>query len=315
MHRQLNHDNYMNVKVAKSVAEEDVSSGYQTSHDKNYNIDDYSYKEPEYPAAGTEWTKDQWSGTTGMGNSWDRPAYEFENYRPSVRPLPSNPSKPHKPDTEVNKELKINWQKFGILALIKLGLAKLQAIGFFKTVFLILVKFKLYMVAVFVKFILVLKLIKSFNILLLPFFFFKFLPTMINLYYNMMGQMNRIPEMHHIRNQVDRYSHLPSSQEVVQRPGGIYYRPQTRPPSVITNRIPGQTVSTVNGINTPGGTLLPTLRLDDLLNSQPNSALELYDPTFGLYQKVLESEKCVERIACRIAAAEKTGMMPIWINW
>lgn len=302
----------MNVKVAKSVAEDDVSSDYQTLHDKNYNIGDYNYKEPEYHTAGTEWTKDQWSGTTGTSNNWDGPAYEFENYRPSVRPVLSNPSKPPKPDTEVKNDFKMNWQKFGILALIKLGLAKLQAIGFFKTAFLLLVKFKLYMVAVFVKFILLLKLIKSFNTLMLPFLFFKFLPTLINLYYNTMGQMNRLPDMQQIRNQLDRFGQLPSNQEVVQRPGGIYYRPQTRPPSSVVNRVPGQTV---NGINTPGGTLLPSLRLDDLLNGQPNPALEFYDPTFGVYQRVLESEKCVERIACRIAAAERTGMMPIWINW
>lgn len=43
--------------------------------------------------------------------------------------------------------------------------------------------------------------------------------------------------------------------------------------------------------------------------------LELFDPALTVFQKVLDSEKCVERIACRMAVVEKAGILPVWINW
>jgi len=43
--------------------------------------------------------------------------------------------------------------------------------------------------------------------------------------------------------------------------------------------------------------------------------LELFDPALMVFQKVLDSEKCVERIACRMAVVEKAGILPVWINW
>ncbi|VVC46194.1 Hypothetical protein CINCED_3A004241 [Cinara cedri] len=359
-HRQLNYENYTNIEAAKLVVEEDVSSGYQSSYEQNYNLDDYVYRKQENPAVGTGWTKDQRSETTdGSSNNWDSSAHENGNNRQSVRPPPSALSKYPKSEIEVHKEFKIDWQRIGILALIKLGLTKLQAVGFLKMVFLLLFKFKLYLVAIFFKFVLFLKLIKSFNIMLIPFFFFKFLPTLINLFYYTIGQIYRTPQMQQtqqmqqLMKQMERLGQLPSNAGIVpvfnpetdqdfvsainpgivQRPSSVISRPGVlRPSGMITrNRFPGETITTLvpGGIVPTGGIsgetvvnripsgslMLPSLRLNSIINGQESSALELYHPIFGVFRRVLDSEKCVERIACRIAVVEKTGMMPFWIDW
>jgi len=52
-----------------------------------------------------------------------------------------------------------------------------------------------------------------------------------------------------------------------------------------------------------------------LTDLQSDESTQLSDPTIEIFQKLLDSEKCVERIACRISMTEKTGIVPIWINW
>lgn len=80
------------------------------------------------------------------------------------------------------------------------------------------------------------------------------------------------------------------------------------------NRISGGT----HGNRILGGNGLSAFKFDDynlLDNHRSSESMEIFDPTLAIFQKVLDSEKCVERIACRIAAAEKAGIMPYWINW
>jgi len=44
-------------------------------------------------------------------------------------------------------------------------------------------------------------------------------------------------------------------------------------------------------------------------------SLKVSYPIMEFFWKVMDSENCIERIACRMAVAEAAGTMPIWINW
>jgi len=74
--------------------------------------------------------------------------------------------------------------------------------------------------------------------------------------------------------------------------------PSQSPISVIPN---SNTQSDIDNINFRDG-----------LQYEP---IEVLDPTLDLFQKELNSETCVERIACKIAATGKTGIIPLGMNW
>lgn len=63
---------------------------------------------------------------------------------------------------------KFDMKKIGILALVKIGLAKLKAFGILKLIFILLLKLKLFLLAMFIKFVLFLKLLKVLKSLLVP---------------------------------------------------------------------------------------------------------------------------------------------------
>lgn len=65
----------------------------------------------------------------------------------------------------------INWRLIGTIALLKLTLVKLKAIGFTNFLFLLLFKLKLLLIVLLFKFFILLKFIKLFKFLLLPLFF------------------------------------------------------------------------------------------------------------------------------------------------
>jgi len=51
-----------------------------------------------------------------------------------------------------------------------------------------------------------------------------------------------------------------------------------------------------------------------IFNRQLYKSVEVFDPTLTISQNMLYSEKCVERRACRLAVAEKAGIIPSWIK-
>lgn len=265
------------------------------------------------------------SSSYGIGIRERYPANHEHGYQ-----IPSNLPK-HIPKPINLKENKIDWQKLGMLALIKLGLLKLQVIGFKKIIFLLAFKFKMYFTAILLKFLLIIKLMKFLKILILPVFLMQLLPTLV--------QLLRM-----------KLTNFPSIQDVTQA-----NRPSTLRPGVIgggsTNTIlpgggaggsfssgtsgtliPGGTTSTlipggttINRFPTTGlpgtftnnripGTSLSSFKLDDPNNGHKEPS-ELFDPGLNIFQQLLDSEKCVERIACRLAVAEKSGIIPFWINW
>lgn len=348
--RKINHNHQLNTNTAKyaTVAEEDSSNGYQNANDLTYNAGDYGYKEYENPAYGAGWTSagrpeqsqgSLWSGSSG---SWEPPPYGTEegyladqspSRKPSSNPI-TNDLNPLQP-----KRNNINWKTFVWLALFKLGLAKLQAIGFLNTLLQLGFSFKLYMTAVFFNFLLIIKLMKFFKILLLPLLLTRLLPLFMQLFM-MPGQLLDL-----LRRLNDN-NNMPASQQSGSRPsqsGGLLPgRPDgllpsqqggARPSGSLPNpqgaTLPGSTQrggmvratgkdiptseSTAVNYNVAGKTNDSLFKLEEthLTDLQSDGSTQLSD----IFQKLLDSEKCVERIACRISMTEKTGIVPIWINW
>jgi len=87
-------------------------------------------------------------------------------------------------------------------------------------------------------------------------------------------------------------------------------------------RATGEDIFQINGstmvnYNIDGKTNDPVLKIEDidLTDIHSDESIQLSDSTFDIFQKILDSEKCMERIPCRFSVAKKTGNVPIWINW
>lgn len=361
--RKINHNRQLNTNTAKytTMAEGDNSNGYQNAYDLTYNVGDYGYKEYESPTYETGWTSagepqqthqgSFWSGSSG---SWEPPPYGIgggylTDQGPSSKPIDWPSKKPTKNDQNSlqPKVNNVDWKTIGVLALIKLGLAKLQAIGFLKTLFLLGFSFKMYMIAVIFKFMLIMKLMKFFKILLLPLFLVRLLPSLIQLLMmpgRILDLLRRVADSYNMQgNQLGGL--LPSQPGglLPSQPGGLLpNQPGGLLPSRPGGLLPGQLPNRPAPMSTPGNVRRsdmgkdipinesttvnhniigkindPLFKLEDthLINVQKNDSIPITNSTLENFQKLLESEKCVERIACQISLAEKTGNIPVWIDW
>lgn len=233
---------------------------------------------------------------------------------------------------------KLLWRRLGLMALIKLGLVKLKVIGFIKLLYLLLFKLKFVLVVLFLKFFSILKFIKfsSLPLFFLPFAAIIFLVTLKTFpaYSSLILNMNNpstltsntpIPNNDNVMNPLDGTIQLieqiiSTPVETILVPSGqtqtvVVPPSQTQPvtvPPVQTQPVVVPPVQTqvIAGSNIP----------PDVIDAFNNiglryDPLEVMDPTLDLFQKELNSENCVERIACKIAANGKTGIIPLWINW
>lgn len=311
---------------------------YHNSYDSPYNLGDYGDKKKENQMVGNRWTSVNNPAGSYIASFW--PSEGDNNLEYGIRERyppehehdytigPSN----HYPKPISSKEHKIDWSKIGMLAFIKLGLFKLQAIGFQKILFLLVFKLKMFMAAIFFKFLLIIKLMKFFNILILPLFILQLLPSIWQI---LRMIPNSIPTRQENAQSTlqNSLSGLASTALPILSSGGLTSGSTLLPSGTTNTIIPGGT--TINGNRLPNviqnplvpslntGNRLPTgqgfssFKLDDpnINNGQQKEPLELFDPTLDIFEKLLDSEKCVERIACRMAVAEKAGIMPLWISW
>jgi len=84
------------------------------------------------------------------------------HYQPPLRTLPIYPILSQTKQS-ILKNKKFDWHTIGMLTLVKVGLIKLKLFGILKILFLLLFKFKLFLMAIFIKFHLLLKLSKVFK--------------------------------------------------------------------------------------------------------------------------------------------------------
>jgi len=289
-----------------------------------------------------------WAGSIDI---WDQPSRETGNDGYDEISLPNRVIKDH--GGPINqKENKIDWNTISLMALIKLCLIKLKAIGFLKIVFLILFKLKLYMTAVFVKFLLIMKLMKFSKIFILPLLILQLLLILMRLL--PMGSSNNMINLpgNALPNKPGSLltggtgtgltggttgTGLTGGSTGTLLPGGS--TGTIIPGGTAGAGLPGGTAGAslsggTTGIDLPGittGTGRPEIairtvqeekkissfKIDDLnlVSKKQNESLIISDNTWENFQKVLDSEKCIERIACQISMAEKAGVMPFWINW
>lgn len=200
----------------------------------------------------------------------------------------------------------INWRRIGVMAVIKLGLVKLKAIGFINILLFLLFKIKMFMAVVFFKFLSLLKILKLFKFLIIPLMVIPFFPILASFIYP--------------KNQVNPQVLPTSSNNLVNyniRPVNSFEESgETEFISGETVIVPGST-TTITRPQIISNEVLPDSVFDTFkfLDGQRYESSALLDPNLDIFQKELDSEKCVERIACKMAATGKTGIMPLWINW
>lgn len=161
-------------------------------------------------------------------------------------------------------KMSIDVTKIGMLALVKIALAKLKALGFIKAMLLVVFKLKLLIIAVIIKSLLLMKFMKVALIpLLLPALLTLLSPLMFPFFFS-------------------RFSRLFS---LINQP-------------VL---VPNTTPSVGNGETTNRRSSL------DLV--------DVMDPSLASFRLIMQSEKCVARIACRMAGAKKPSLSFVWMNW
>ncbi|CAI6363921.1 unnamed protein product [Macrosiphum euphorbiae] len=316
--RQMGHSDYSAVDTDISVAEEDGSTGYHDSYDVGYNN-----RPIGNPNDGTGWSSPGGYGA-GVVPTMGRPPYgmaapypypaghmvapgykQHVTYNSNMPPAYANSHRPagqYNMQSNLHQQVqmiydKIDWHKVGILALVKVGLAKLKAFGFLKILFLLVFKLKMFLIAMFFKFLLIAKLMKLFKLLMIPLVLITLLPLIMSLFSAPMlvGGILSIPR------------------RIIEFLTEPMYVPATAATKLYTDptALPGTAVGKNGGLpaslNKPEDSPVHDKRRLEML--------ELFDPALTVFQKVLDSEKCVERIACRMAVVEKAGILPVWINW
>lgn len=314
-YRPMAHDDYSTVDTDIPVAEEDGSAGYHDLYDLTYN------------AAGSQKVSGQMYPGPSNGNGmpppgrFNRGSYPYVTSYKQMSRLPSlvnhnNYLPPntnyqfHNPNNQIEQYNihnplqqiqmiyeKADWRKIGILALVKLGLIKLKLFSFLKLLFLLVFKLKLFLIAMFFKYLLIAKLMKLFKLLMLPLLSLVMLPLMSTVTPMLLGGLLSIPS------------------RLIELLTGPVFVPDGN--TIIKNSAADPTVLP-SATSAAAKTLSPVVfKIDDLnlVDMRRLNPLGLHDPSMNIFRKLLDLDKCVERIACRIAVVEKAGVLPLWVNW
>lgn len=239
----------------------------------------------------------------------------------------------------------IDWQKIGILAFFKLGLLRLKAIGFLTFLLLILFKLKGLLAALMFKFFLLLNVLIIFKVFLPLLFVVPLLPILASIISPVfITGLLSIPRWiisvilgpantdsvsgttinPNILNNAQSEGIFGSSSGTSYsfNPGIRTSSPGSKiiPISGETANIPvGPKLKRVFGHSAMSNSVLSDedYETDDfnLFSERRHDSLEKFDTIFDLFRMVSDSEKCVKRIACHMAVAEKVGILPSLVNW
>lgn len=303
------------------------STNNHNFYDLAYNTGDYIYKKDEKQNVikkrtlmnrpDNSYLASLWPTITRQSNSMEYgipeqyPVDYDHEYKSSTNDYP----------TPIHvKENQINWNEINMLALIKVVLLKLQVIGFQKTILFLVFKLKLFMAAMLFKFLLIMKLMKFFKILILPLLLIQLLPIIIQL---LRMRLDSVTQEHTQSTLSEIINGLINNNAIVSSGGSTSgsisggSSNTLLPQKTTINRLPdGVTLRpdsiTKNRLSDESSLSFFKFNRQNRLYRYP---LKLSSPTLDIFQKLLDSEKCVKRIACRIAVADKTGVMSYWINW
>lgn len=189
----------------------------------------------------------------------------------------SQPSRPVPIIAEIrhpSHKMSVDLTKIGVVAMIKIAIAKLKALGFIKAMLLVLFKLKLLILIIAVKSLALAKFLKVAMIVPALFSFLTF-PMFLT----------RLSRLHSLLNQ---------------------------PVLVPNNFGTGSTGSAAGG--TTGGATGTEGEGEATRRSRLDPS-EVPDPGVAVFRHILRSEKCVERISCRMAGAKKPSLSFVWMNW
>lgn len=250
-------------------------------------------------------------------NKYNAPTIQPSNH---YQPLTDQDERYQGPNNKKLNDNKTNWYTIAMLALIKFGLIKLKTMSFLQFILIIVFKFKLLMTAIFFKFML-LKLLKPFTFLLLPLLFL----SLLSIFYrinNILGTQSGL-----LSNILDLLSSSSGNMSSSNNYFASYVLSEILDDYfVLINRLQSGlsnnndfSLGALNKAGTPSRIRSSSYSNKHensmAFNAQRNQTLHLFYSTLMMLRKILDSGKCLERIACRIAVAEKAGTMPLWINW
>lgn len=318
----------------KSITQNYGSTGYQNPYGVTSNVGVLNYKQYANPAYGAGWPAlgrpdagSSWSGSEGgfrdvppYGPGYQQyPANHGYDYVPSA--IPPNGLTPYNHYPEHHKYNGNGWKTIGTMVFIKLG--------FLKIMFILIYKMVIFTKLMFFKTQLIKKLMDMFNAL--PGFILELFSTIVKLF-SMPGLLLLNSILRPVNNTDIPFT--PGSFTLPSRLNGMISnlrgdlvtgvsRPSASDKTIRTGVPVGSRTVDSSLLSESVSSLTPGLKgdtsfsLDDLnmVNMQRYGSWELIAPTLDIFQNVLDSEKCVERIACQIAAVEKSGVMPLWFNW
>ncbi|XP_025198252.1 uncharacterized protein LOC112596698 [Melanaphis sacchari] len=254
-HRQLNKYGPTPIETEITV-DEDGSTGYGSTFDfggGGSNVGASSYDSGSYrnPNNG-------WSVGDSMMDWYGEPMPQSSRPVPIIAEI-RHPSK---------QKMSVDMSKIGILALVKIAMAKLKALGFIKAMLLMLFKLKLLVLVIAIKALLLMKMVKL----------TLFLPALLSIFTFPMI-LSRLANMNALLNQ---------------------------PVLVPNNFGPGTTPGN------PGGN--DNTDIDGNRRSRPDQ-MDVMGTEMTSFRQIIRSEKCVERVSCRMAGAKRPSLLLIWLNW
>lgn len=266
-HRQLNKYGPTPIEADITV-DEDGSTGYGSTFEYGGGLGGGGGGGGGYDSGG--YKSSGGGGWSGGGGGDGMMGWFSEPIGQASRPVPiiaeiRHPSSQHK--------MSVDLTKIGLLALLKIAVAKLKALGFIKAMLLVLFKIKLLLLVLAAKSLMMMKLMKMamalpalFSLLMFPMMF----------------------------SRLSRLNSLLNSPVLV--PTGF-------PDNTAGNRPGGGTQGGGDGIE------------EEQKRRSSLNPLDALDPDVAHFRRLVRTEKCVERVSCRMAGARQPNLTLIWLNW
>jgi len=172
-------------------------------------------------------------------------------------------------------KMSIDVTKIGLFALVKIAMAKLKALGFIKALLFMLFKLKLLILVLAIKALMFMKMVKM----------TLFLPALLSIF---------------------TWPIILSRLWNMQKLGST--------PVLVPNNFGN--MGPTNGPNGPDGPNEPDE--DDGSKSRMRKRLDNFqvmETGMASFRQIMRSEKCVERVSCRMAGAKNPSLTLIWMNW
>lgn len=325
------------------------SKSYQPLDMNNYQSPSTNYQFPNinYQPSATDYQPPATNYQPPSTANYKPPSTSYEPAKITVMQNPVlGPQQKTATPVPTTTSSVVDWRLVAIMSLVKLGIVKLKSITIIQILLFILFNLKLLLITVFFKFLLLLKLFKT---IVLPLLFVPLLLTALispMILYSLLSIPGRVIRFLTTPNSpIASPSSSPSimmpSLPGPMRPGSSSNTvPGGLSPVLPANMLPGRPTNALPSILPSSRPTIPprmqslTRILDQLIPNNngvpsayksdtenlpygwyPESLGSSYPTIVDVFWKIIDSEKCVERIACRMAVAEKSGIIPSWINW